>query len=178
MAISRVVNAGWTFKSVANHSIGLSFGVLSSNRDDFLNHAGILVAIAISCSPPSPRIAKRSRAATTEKVAFSINSAGWAMLLEFRMVSRICWLSVCLVALVCTSPIASAQSANAASVPASDIILVWNQVMLAERSNDNSNLSLPYNYSTLPGYHQPDPLHPNQELMRESPSPTKSTIRC
>ena len=36
------------------------------------------------------------------------------------------------------------------------------QAILAERSNDNSNLSLPYNFSTLPGYHRPDPLHPNQ----------------
>lgn len=36
------------------------------------------------------------------------------------------------------------------------------EAILAERSNDNSNLNLPYNYSTLPGYHRPDPLHPNQ----------------
>ena len=34
--------------------------------------------------------------------------------------------------------------------------------ILAQRSRDNSNLSLPYKYSTLPGYHRPDPLHPNQ----------------
>jgi hypothetical protein len=36
------------------------------------------------------------------------------------------------------------------------------QAILAARSNDNSNLSLPYHPGTLPGYHQPDPLHPNQ----------------
>ena len=34
--------------------------------------------------------------------------------------------------------------------------------ILAERSNDNSNSSQPYNFSFLPGFHQPDPLHPNQ----------------
>ncbi len=34
--------------------------------------------------------------------------------------------------------------------------------ILAERSNDNSNVSMPYTPSNLPGYHQPDPLHPNQ----------------
>ena len=36
------------------------------------------------------------------------------------------------------------------------------QAILAERSNDNSDMNLPYNDSTLPGYHRPDPLHPNQ----------------
>lgn len=34
--------------------------------------------------------------------------------------------------------------------------------ILAERSNDNSDLNLPYDHSTLPGYHQPDPMHPDQ----------------
>lgn len=196
------------------------------------------------------------------------------MLLEFRVVDRICCLSMCLVALILNAPTATAQSANAPYDPSKDIILVWNLVMLdanaadsrlllkdqggptrdsrafaivsvamfdalnsishryepyfteltgynaanptaavstaardtllalfpqqartfrsaysaamanvpagtarnrgidlgrrvasailAERSNDNSNLSLPYHFSTSPGYHQPDPLHPNQ----------------
>lgn len=36
------------------------------------------------------------------------------------------------------------------------------QAILAHRENDNSNLSLPYLPDSLPGFHQPDPLHPNQ----------------
>lgn len=39
--------------------------------------------------------------------------------------------------------------------------LVANAI-LANRSNDNSNLNLPYTFKNHPGYHQPDPLHPNQ----------------
>lgn len=34
--------------------------------------------------------------------------------------------------------------------------------ILAERSNDNSNLNVTYQPKSLPGFHQPDPLHPNQ----------------
>ena len=34
--------------------------------------------------------------------------------------------------------------------------------ILAKRSDDNSNLDLPYTPVNLPGYHQPDPLHPDQ----------------
>lgn len=34
--------------------------------------------------------------------------------------------------------------------------------ILAKRRNDNSSMSLPYQASNLPGFHRPDPLHPNQ----------------
>lgn len=34
--------------------------------------------------------------------------------------------------------------------------------ILAERSDDNSNLNMPYIPVNMPGYHQPDPLHPDQ----------------
>ncbi|MEQ1830347.1 MAG: vanadium-dependent haloperoxidase, partial [Pirellula sp.] len=34
--------------------------------------------------------------------------------------------------------------------------------ILAERSNDGSELNVPYTFGTSPGDHQPDPLHPNQ----------------
>lgn len=34
--------------------------------------------------------------------------------------------------------------------------------MLTHRATDNADLNLPYNYSTLPGYHRPDPFHPDQ----------------
>lgn len=59
----------------------------------------------------------------------------------------------------------TAMAGVAAGTPRSRGIDLGRRVALAilnERSNDNSNLNLPYNFSTLPGYHQPDPLHPNQ----------------
>lgn len=36
------------------------------------------------------------------------------------------------------------------------------KAILDARRNDNSSLSIPYTPDILPGYHQPDPLHPNQ----------------
>lgn len=36
------------------------------------------------------------------------------------------------------------------------------QAILDARRDDNSSVSLPYAPTPLPGYHQPDPLHPNQ----------------
>ena len=257
-----------------NHSFGLSCGVLSRNHDDFKQHAGIHVAIAVSRTPRSPPMTKRSGADARKKAAFSSHLARRATLLEFRVIARICWLSVCVVALISGSATALAQSLKPPYDPSKDIILVWNQVMLdanagdsrlllqdqggptrtsrafaivsvamfdalnsishryepylteltgynaadptaavstaardtllalfpqqarsfrsayaaamanvpvgtarsrgivlgrkvaeailAERSNDNSDLNLPYNPNPLPGYHQPDPLHPNQ----------------
>ena len=55
----------------------------------------------------------------------------------------------------------------AAGAPRTKGIALGKKVALAilnDRSNDNSNLNLPYNVSTLPGHHRPDPLHPNQDF--------------
>ena len=57
--------------------------------------------------------------------------------MEFRVVDRICWLTACLAVLICSSPVASAQSANPLYDPAPDIILVWNQVMLDANAGDS-----------------------------------------
>ena len=59
----------------------------------------------------------------------------------------------------------NAMSGVAAGTPRTMGIDLGKKVALAilnDRRNDNSNLNLPYNVSTLPGYHRPDPLHPNQ----------------
>ena len=63
----------------------------------------------------------------------------------------------------------SAYTAAMANVPAGnarakgiDLGRKVASAILAERSNDNSNLSMSYTPSDLPGYHQPDPLHPHQ----------------
>jgi len=68
-----------------------------------------------------------------------------------------------------TSNFASAYSAAMAKVPNSnartkgiDLGRKVASAILAKRSGDNSNLNLTYNPVNLPGYHQPDPLHPNQ----------------
>jgi len=36
------------------------------------------------------------------------------------------------------------------------------KAILDQRRDDNSDLQMDYHYHTRPGYHQPDPLHPNQ----------------
>lgn len=59
----------------------------------------------------------------------------------------------------------NAMSGVAAGAPRTTGIDLGKKVALAilnDRRNDNSNLNLPYNVSTLPGYHRPDPLHLNQ----------------
>jgi len=64
-----------------------------------------------------------------------------------------------------TAAYSSAMSGVPTGTPRSRGITLGRRVasaILAERSNDNSNSSQPYNFSLLPGYHQPDPLHPNQ----------------
>lgn len=64
-----------------------------------------------------------------------------------------------------TSACSSAMSGVPTGTPRSRGITLGRQVasaILAERSIDNSNSSQPYNFSLLPGYHQPDPLHPHQ----------------
>jgi hypothetical protein len=60
---------------------------------------------------------------------------------------------------------ANAMSRVAAGTSRTTGIDLGKRVALAilnDRRNDNSNLNLPYNVSTLPGGHRPDPLHPNQ----------------
>ncbi len=61
----------------------------------------------------------------------------------------------------------NAMANVAAGAPRTKGIALGKKVALAilnDRSNDNSNLNLPYNVSTLPGHHRPDPLHPNQDF--------------
>ena len=64
-----------------------------------------------------------------------------------------------------TTAYSAAMSRIPAGTPRSKGIDLGRRVasaILAERSNDNSNSTQPYNFSFWPGYHQPDPLHPHQ----------------